>query len=67
MPKESLMHHIMFDIDGTLVKSDDFDEDCFIAAVSDVLGHDIDPYLLLLRGGGGGGDVLRKVMYQVVE
>jgi len=36
------VHHIMFDIDGTLVKSDDFDEDCFIAAVSDVLGHDID-------------------------
>jgi len=33
----------MFDIDGTLVKSDDFDEECFIAAVSDVLGHDIDP------------------------
>jgi len=36
------VHHLMFDIDGTLVKSDDFDEECFIAAVSEVLGHDID-------------------------
>ena len=32
----------MFDVDGTLVKSYDFDEECFIAAVLEVLGHDID-------------------------
>lgn len=37
-----LLHHIMFDVDGTLVKSYEFDEECFIAAVSEVLGHDID-------------------------
>ncbi|MFT5212059.1 MAG: phosphoglycolate phosphatase-like HAD superfamily hydrolase [Flavobacterium sp.] len=32
----------MFDVDGTLVKSYEFDEQCFIAAVSQILGHDID-------------------------
>jgi phosphoglycolate phosphatase-like HAD superfamily hydrolase len=32
----------MFDVDGTLVKSFDFDEECFISAVSEVLGHEID-------------------------
>ncbi len=32
----------MFDVDGTLVKSFDFDEQCFITAVSEVLGHNID-------------------------
>jgi len=32
----------MFDVDGTLVKSCDFDEECFVAAVLEVLGHDID-------------------------
>ena len=26
---ESLMHLIMFDIDGTLIESCDFDADCF--------------------------------------
>lgn len=36
------MHHVMFDVDGTLVKSYEFDEQCFIAAVSEVLGHSID-------------------------
>ncbi|WP_062271018.1 HAD family hydrolase [Endozoicomonas arenosclerae] len=36
------MHHIMFDVDGTLVKSYDFDEECFIHAVHQVLGHKID-------------------------
>jgi len=32
----------MFDVDGTLVKSYEFDEECFVTAVSEVLGHDID-------------------------
>lgn len=36
------MHHIMFDVDGTLVKSYDFDEELFTAAVSEVLDHQID-------------------------
>ncbi|MCL6416841.1 HAD family hydrolase [Aestuariirhabdus sp. Z084] len=36
------MHHIMFDVDGTLIESYDFDEECFVAAVSEVLGHKID-------------------------
>ncbi len=32
----------MFDVDGTLVKSYEFDEECFVTAASEVLGHDID-------------------------
>ena len=32
------MQHVMFDIDGTLVKSFDFDEQCYIAAVKEVTG-----------------------------
>lgn len=32
----------MFDVDGTLVESLDFDEECFISAVSEILGHEID-------------------------
>lgn len=36
------MHHVMFDVDGTLVKSYDFDEECFISAVFQILGHKID-------------------------
>ncbi|SER02477.1 Phosphoglycolate phosphatase, HAD superfamily [Amphritea atlantica] len=32
------MHLIMFDIDGTLVESYDFDTECFQAAIRDVLG-----------------------------
>ena len=36
------MQHLMFDVDGTLVKSYEFDENCFVAAVKDVLGHEID-------------------------
>lgn len=36
------MHHIMFDVDGTLVKSYDSDEECFVSAVLEVLGHEID-------------------------
>lgn len=36
------MHHIMFDVDGTLVQSFEFDEACFIAAVKSVLGDNLD-------------------------
>ena len=36
------MLSIMFDIDGTLVDSFTFDEQCFTSAVTEVLGHDID-------------------------
>ena len=32
------MHHVMFDIDGTLVKSVDFDEQCYMASVKEVTG-----------------------------
>ena len=36
------MHHVMFDVDGTLVLSDEFDGDCFLEAVYEVLGHRLD-------------------------
>ena len=36
------MHHVMFDVDGTLIESFRFDEECYIDAVSQVLGHNID-------------------------
>ncbi len=36
------MHHVMFDIDGTLVESYEFDEKCYINAIFQVLGHNID-------------------------
>lgn len=36
------MHHIMFDIDGTLVQSYDLDTECFIDSVKEVTGIDID-------------------------
>ncbi len=36
---ENLLHHVMFDVDGTLVQSNEFDGDCFIEAVYEVLGH----------------------------
>jgi len=32
----------MFDVDGTLVESYSWDEECFVSAVSEVLGHKID-------------------------
>lgn len=32
----------MFDIDGTLIESYDFDSECFIEAVKEVTGYDID-------------------------
>ena len=36
------MHLVMFDIDGTLIESYDIDEQCFLAAVDEVLGIQID-------------------------
>jgi len=36
------MHHVMLDIDGTLVQSYQFDEACYLAAVKEVIDHDID-------------------------
>lgn len=36
------MHLVMFDIDGTLIESYDIDEQCFLAAIDDVLGIQID-------------------------
>ncbi|WP_017220103.1 HAD family hydrolase [Moritella dasanensis] len=36
------MHHVMFDIDGTLIESYDFDSECFNEAVKEVTGFDID-------------------------
>ena len=37
------MHLVLFDIDGTLVESYDFDTECFQAAIEDVLGVKIGP------------------------
>ncbi len=37
------MHLVLFDIDGTLVESYDFDTECFQKAVNDVLGVTIGP------------------------
>ncbi len=36
------MPHVMFDVDGTLVMSDEFDGNCYLEAVREVLGHDLD-------------------------
>ncbi len=36
------MHHVMFDVDGTLVESFEFDEACYLDAVYAVLGHYLD-------------------------
>ena len=36
------LHHVMFDIDGTLVQSSDLDDDCFIRAIEEILGIVID-------------------------
>lgn len=36
------MHHVMFDIDGTLVQSYKLDEECYTKSVFEVLGHNID-------------------------
>lgn len=36
------MIHVMFDIDGTLIESYDFDTECFVEAVKQVTGYEID-------------------------
>lgn len=36
------LHHVMFDVDGTLVMSDEFDGNCYLEAVYEVLGHSLD-------------------------
>ncbi|MBW9273849.1 MAG: HAD family hydrolase [Candidatus Thiodiazotropha sp. (ex. Lucinisca nassula)] len=36
------MHHIMFDVDGTLVRSYELDEICYLEAVYEVSGHHLD-------------------------
>lgn len=36
------MHLVMFDVDGTLVRSCDFDSRCFVLAVEEILGSSID-------------------------
>lgn len=36
------MHHVIFDIDGTLVQSNDFDTKCYIDAVHEVIGISLD-------------------------
>jgi len=36
------MHLVMFDIDGTLIESYDLDEQCFLAAIDEVLGVQVD-------------------------
>ncbi len=41
--KSDLLHHVMFDIDGTLVQSDVIDGECYLEAVLEVVGHRVDP------------------------
>lgn len=36
------MHHVMFDVDDTLVMSGEFDGNCYLDAVYEVLGHSLD-------------------------
>jgi phosphoglycolate phosphatase-like HAD superfamily hydrolase len=36
------LHHVMFDVDGTLVESFKFDEECYLDAVFRTLGRNID-------------------------
>lgn len=37
------VHLVMFDVDGTILESYDFDSECFRAAIYDVLGMDVEP------------------------
>ncbi len=37
------MRHVMFDIDGTLTQSYEFDTECFISSVKDITGLNINP------------------------
>lgn len=39
--EDKILHHIMFDIDGTLIQSYDLDSDCYIDAVKEVTGISI--------------------------
>ena len=39
---DRLPHHVMFDIDGTLINSTGFDTECFTHAVYEELGHEVD-------------------------
>lgn len=36
------MQHLMFDIDGTLIQSFEFDEKCYVDAIADVFGETLD-------------------------
>lgn len=42
-PKTALSHHVMFDVDGTLVQSEIFDGECYLEAVLEVVGHRLNP------------------------
>ena len=42
-PERAFVHHVMFDIDGTLVQSEAFDGECYLEAVLEVVGHRLDP------------------------
>ncbi len=46
------MHHVMFDIDGTLVESYEFDTDCFTSAIQEVLGININTEAYLISKTG---------------
>ena len=37
-----ISHHVMFDVDGTLIVSDGSEESCFREAIYEVLGHTVD-------------------------
>ena len=37
----TVMNHVMFDIDGTLLQSYEFDEQCYLAAIKEVTGIDL--------------------------
>ncbi len=39
---EDSLHHVMFDVDGTLVMSGEFDGSCYLESVYEVLGHSLD-------------------------
>jgi len=47
------VHLVMFDIDGTLVESYDFDSSCFVDAVVDILGVRINDDVALVFATGG--------------
>ncbi len=49
------MHLIAFDIDGTLIDSDEFDSELFVQAVQAVLGIDIDDNWSVYRHVTDGG------------